>query len=1536
MAKLTLTITGDISQLTGPNGAFAKIRSEIAKIEGSPIKVTTEYGNLDQLAKKLNEVAAASKNVNESEAKRLNAEARKLNAETRAAESAAKRAKKEKALATAIKETTQAVEQENKQSVVLSQNLKMVEVRVNAVRQKMMELSLEYYKKKSAQQSVVLSQNLFNNSLKLTVSRVNEVRVAIANLAREYLTHRNAFGTQPLLPAYQNDRELVWSRYGDWRDTATGSAWYATHGSGYPSGGYQNVRWDSFTEWAHNYYNAAPSTALDFVYNGRAGYVPNWTWGSYDVTNRSYTSPSMLLPGHVEDNPFSGITEGAQEAEKGVSRVAEGFRSYTKQAKDATVASSGFLAETKDYLYWYFRWTLLSGAFQGIIRSIKEALNTLKEVDSQLVTIRKVTGFSDSQLSDIQNQAYANASKYGVGAADYLESVAQFARAGYKEQSAALAELSTKTQIVGDTTAETANQFLLSVDAAYKYNGSIEKLSKVLDGANEIDNKYATSIEKIAEGLGKVAPVAAQTHVDISELAAAIGTITAVTQRSGTEAATAFRALILNIVGDTKTEIDEGVTWTTGEIAGLRDVIKQFAPEAYKTAQALGTVIDPMEAIGGLAKSMEAGLLNEQKLMSMVSDIGGKLRTSQLLALVQNWDMYQSMLEDYKNALGSADKEVDNALNSWERKAARLKNAWTEFISHLVETNTIKGILDTLTRIVKILDTDFGRATITILAASAAIAALSKAIATLAGTKSVIATLLKLIPALNAVKIGAAGAAETVATLQTELGLGLAGVVNSPLFWITVVAGAIYGIVKLYDYLNVTAEEHAENVKVAQEQYNKLSDEIDSLNQKVEENKQLIADADADAGNHTAYIAKLKTENELLEAQIKLKEEAKRKEAEKTHEEAVAGLTAKSYTYDTYEWVNGVEYYSGELSSYQQITTHSEDIIEYAYHLLELADAEKDVSEELNNVFDTLLTLREGLDPAKEETGELTNKIADLSEKIIAWTDSLAPLEKELEDVSDTTETLNITLKDQVTIYNELKEKLSPLTAALSELNDKGYMTEKTMNDLIAAYPHLQKAISVTADGFVIEKSAIEGAITAQKAQYQQIYEEAAAAAQELLNAESAKKAGIDATTQSIEEQLMALVAFYTTAMGLAAKAGNIEEALSYRDLQVEARTALINLRNARENVGTAGSILGELAKGGTGSSKSSGGGSSRYDKITDEHLEYLKDNVDLLKSQLAILEGQDASVEDQVAKQKEIQDALHEEAEYLRSIQDSWEDLGIKQKDVNALSSEWLQIQAKITKLIEDQEKAHKTALEDALKSAKENALKPLQDALELKKAERDTAKDAREEEEKRLEVEKARIALENAQRERTVRYYNAATGQWEWGADAKNVQSAQDALENAEKSLADFLEEQGIQALENQISATEKLFDGLETSVDYAAQQMMNAGWTLEMATEYLMSLIGEESTAKQMNSKGGSGRGASIWRSGARSAVLASATQSQLVSGGLSATSFGGSSGTKIGTQYNGNRYYIDGMQIRNINSGTTIGQIAETARRLQLYA
>lgn len=508
-------------------------------------------------------------------------------------------------------------------------------------------------------------------------------------------------------------------------------------------------------------------------------------------------------------------------------------------------------------------WSAATTMIYAPIRAFEEALDTMKAVDDELVTIRKVTGAAGEELEAIADRAYQTASAYGVAADEYLSSVAQFTRAGYGDAAEGLGELAVKTQLVGDVTQDTANQFLLSVDAAYQYEGNIQKLSAVLDGANEIDNKYATSIQKIAEGLGTVAPIAAQAHVGVDELSAAIGTITAVTQRSGTEAARAFRALMLNIMGDTKTEIDEGVTWTTGEIAGLRDVIKEYATEAYEAAEATGEVINPMEAIAGLAKSMEEGVLTEQKLMEMVSDIGGKLRSSQLLALIQNWDMYQSMLADFGNAAGSADREVENALDSWTRKTEILKNKWVEFVQNFVNTDVIKGGLDVLTGVVDFLNTDVGTAIAQVMLLVGALKVLKWAADELG--KTGIGSFLK---DLYALKTGTAAVVEsqlamTIATdgLAAAFTTLTAAMLANPLFWVAA-AGAIgFGIYKAVDAFTVSLEEQREATDEATQKLEEMTGAGSEYDTLISKSGELTAQEEA---RLQVLLAEIEAQKELV------------------------------------------------------------------------------------------------------------------------------------------------------------------------------------------------------------------------------------------------------------------------------------------------------------------------------------------------------------------------------------------------------------------------------------------------------------------------------------------------------------------------------------------------------------------------------------------------------------------------------------------------------------------------------------------------
>lgn len=393
---------------------------------------------------------------------------------------------------------------------------------------------------------------------------------------------------------------------------------------------------------------------------------------------------------------FEKEAKAAQKAAAETKKAGEAHEQAAKQTEELGKQSET-TAKNVDLLSTAFS-RLGQIAISTATRAFRDALKEMKNVDSELVVVKKVTDASTEELEALRDRAYDTGKAYGVAASDYLSSVAEFSRAGYRDQAADLAELAVKLQLVGDVSQDVANQFLIATDKSFKFQGSADKLSETIDKANEIDNNYATTIEKVASGMGIIAPVAAQLNVSLDETMAAVGTITAVTQRSGTEAARALRAIMLNIVGDTKTEIEDGATWTAGEIKGLRDLLRDYAPQIVEEAEKMGTVINPMKAIGALAQAYKDGVLTAQELTERVSDIGGKLRTPQLLALIQNWDeIYLSIMEDLETAAGSADKEVGNALTGWQKKLDTLKTTWTDFVQETINSDFIKTGIDGLT-----------------------------------------------------------------------------------------------------------------------------------------------------------------------------------------------------------------------------------------------------------------------------------------------------------------------------------------------------------------------------------------------------------------------------------------------------------------------------------------------------------------------------------------------------------------------------------------------------------------------------------------------------------------------------------------------------------------------------------------------------------------------------------------------------------------------------------------------------------------------
>ncbi len=332
------------------------------------------------------------------------------------------------------------------------------------------------------------------------------------------------------------------------------------------------------------------------------------------------------------------------------------FQKMRQEINAANVAGKNLWQTLKEKAGKFVGWMSMTYAVSMFARSIREAVTELKEVDTVLTEISKANDkLTDSQLAQIGSNSFGISSKYGKTATDYLTGVQEMSRAGYANAEA-MGELSTAAQGAGDMTADVANQFIIAADKAYKMNGSVEELTKTLDGINYITNNNAVNMSELSEGFSIVSSTAAASGVSAKELTAALGTMAATTQQSGSEVARAFRAILLNIrqVSDEEENIDaEGLTKYEKACNALGVSLKEVKDGVLQLR-------DPMQVLKEL--SIEYNKLSETDLKrtNLLNSVGGKLRSTQLDALLRQWSMYEEMLQQYEAGNGSMAREANN------------------------------------------------------------------------------------------------------------------------------------------------------------------------------------------------------------------------------------------------------------------------------------------------------------------------------------------------------------------------------------------------------------------------------------------------------------------------------------------------------------------------------------------------------------------------------------------------------------------------------------------------------------------------------------------------------------------------------------------------------------------------------------------------------------------------------------------------------------------------------------------------------------
>lgn len=345
--------------------------------------------------------------------------------------------------------------------------------------------------------------------------------------------------------------------------------------------------------------------------------------------------------------------------------------------------------------------------FYEIFAQIRKGVTVIKELDTALTEMKKVSDETTQSLKNFQDVSFDIAKSVGSTAQQIQNSTADFMRLGESlEDAAKSAEVANILLNVSEfESIDEATESLVAMSSAYD---ELEKI-EIVDKLNLIGNNFAISTDGLATALQKSASALKTAGNDIDE-AIALATASNRVVQDPDSVGAGIRTISLRITGTEAAkeelvslgeDVDDFVVSTTSKLnEQVKDLTKTVGKDGISLLDDNGNYRSTYEILQDIAdvweKIAEEDLKTGQNRQNALLELlAGKNRSNILASILQSPDIlrdaYQSSVND---SVGSAEKELNSHLDSIEGKIAQFKNEVQEFWHKLLDSEFIKDAID--------------------------------------------------------------------------------------------------------------------------------------------------------------------------------------------------------------------------------------------------------------------------------------------------------------------------------------------------------------------------------------------------------------------------------------------------------------------------------------------------------------------------------------------------------------------------------------------------------------------------------------------------------------------------------------------------------------------------------------------------------------------------------------------------------------------------------------------------------------------------
>ena len=341
-------------------------------------------------------------------------------------------------------------------------------------------------------------------------------------------------------------------------------------------------------------------------------------------------------------------------------------------------------------LFNSFRYNVVNDFVDSFLSSGDDIVSLLEETDNRLTQIQIVSGKTATAMQAVREESILGAKALASSTQDVLSAYETYYQQGLSSSEAqARAQATIMAANISDQSVSTTAEQVTAV--LNGFNISAENTIEILGKMANIGAKTATDFSEIATAMQKVASASDVAGLSLDDTLAAMATISSVTREAPETVGTSLNA-ILGRIGNLK--VDDEYT------SAIEEMYKSTNSGLTLFDEQTGLLKEASVILTELAEKWNILDINQKR--AITSQLAGTRQANRLLALMENWDMFEQYRDYAQNSSNALEEQNDIYLQSVEAAKNRMQTAWDSFWLSLFDEDTLKGAYNFIADIVNL------------------------------------------------------------------------------------------------------------------------------------------------------------------------------------------------------------------------------------------------------------------------------------------------------------------------------------------------------------------------------------------------------------------------------------------------------------------------------------------------------------------------------------------------------------------------------------------------------------------------------------------------------------------------------------------------------------------------------------------------------------------------------------------------------------------------------------------------------------------